>query len=114
MVQDLPLEHLQAGHRLDTELVEQQLPASPVASQSIGLASGPVQGQDDCLPHRLSQRMSRQQALADLDDLPVTPQPEQQSKMILGDAETPLVEKAAGGRDEGSVGEVLQRRPAPQ
>ncbi len=58
--------------------------------------------------------MSRQQALADLDGLPVTPQLEQQSETILGDAETALVEKAACGRDERSVGEVLQGRPAPQ
>jgi hypothetical protein len=61
--QDAGLEIAQGRARVDAELVGQVVADFGVGAQGLGLAAGPVQGEDEQLPQALAQRVLPAQCL---------------------------------------------------
>ena len=85
-----------------------------VGAQGLGLAPGPVQGEDQQLPQPLAQRMFATQSLQLPDELSVAPQRQIRSGAGLDRHQGQLVQMRAFDVREAGIGELGQRLPPPQ
>ena len=112
--QDRPLEPLQLLARLEPELVRQLAPGHPVASQRLGLAAGAVEREHQLAAQALPQRMLGDERLELADELGVTAERQVGVDPLLERRQPQLLQPRDLGLGERLVGEVGERRPAPQ
>ena len=114
LVENRPLEALQLRARVDAELLDQDPAPLLIGLERLGLASRAVE-RDHQLPARpLAQRILGDKRLELADDLRVSPQREIGLDALLDRREAQLLEPRDRRLGEVVVGEVPERRTAPQ
>ena len=114
LVEDLELQLLDRLGRLDAQLVVERAPEALVCGQRIGLAPGAVQRQHQLTVQRLAQRVLGHERLQLADRIRVTAQSELGFEALLQAGEPQLFEMRALDLGERLLGELRERRPAPQ
>ena len=108
------LEPPQLAARLEPELARQLAPRRPVGLQRLGLARRAVQREHQLAAQPLAQRVLGDQRLELADELRVPAGGEVGVDALLERREPQLLQPRALGLRERLVGEVGERRPAPQ
>ena len=114
MVEDLPLEALEALARLEPELFRERAAALLVRPQGLGLPAGAVEGEHELPARPLAQRLLRDERLQLRDELVVSPQLEVGLDALLLGREPQLLEAGDLGLREVLVPELGERRAAPE
>ena len=112
--QDGGLEFLQCPAWVDAQLLSKRLADPPIGLQRLGLPTRAVQAEQELLVQLLTQRLPRDQRLQLPDQLGVPPEGQIGLNPGLQDGEPLLLEPGALGLRERLVGELRQRRAAPQ
>ena len=108
----LRLAGLQAG--VDAELLGEQVTQPPVGRERLALPPVAVQREHELGPPPLAQRVRRDQLFAIRDGLVMAPRGQHGIDAVLGDGRAQLVEPRRLRPREVPVGELRDRRPAPQ
>jgi hypothetical protein len=114
LVQDRLMQLAQRAPRLDPELLDQRRARGLVGLERIRLAPGAIEGEHQLCVQPLAQRMPGGERLEPTDDSGVLAGGEVGVDPLLERAEAQLLELRRVRPGEGLVGEVGQRRPAPQ
>ena len=112
--QDRPLERLQRRRRLDAEALDQRVPRRAVGLERLGLPSGAVQREHLLPAEALAQRVLGDEGLELGDERRMPAEREVGVDPLLERREAQLLEPLAGRGGERLVGEVGERRPAPE
>jgi hypothetical protein len=111
--EDGPFQALQAGARLDPELLDEDPADLLVRRQRVGLPAGAVQGQDQPGPERLAQRVGADQGLQLTGQVGGAAQPQVDVGPALQQDQGPFLQPGRLGR-AGRPGDTGQHRPAPE
>ena len=114
MEEDLLLQAAQLGRRLEAEVLAEPSAVALEGPQRLGLAPGSVQRVHQLGDRSLTQRVLLGQRLQLADQLGCQAAPEIGLDARLDGVEAQLFQAGDVGAGELVVGEVLQRRPAPQ
>ena len=104
----------QLGSRLEPELLDQQLARAPVDLERLGLAATAVERQHQLALKPLAQRFLHDRRLQLADQVVVSANGKLRLDPSLESNQPPLLEPSGLGLDEGLVGHIGKRRPAPQ
>ena len=112
--QDAGLQVAQRGTGVDAEFAGQAVADVGVGGQGLGLAPGPVQGQDEQLPEPLAQRVRPAPGFQFGGELAVAAQRQVGSGPGLDRRQVQLVQPRPFGIKKARISEVGQRLAAPQ
>ncbi len=112
--EDRLLELAQLPSRLEPELVDERAPGVAEALQRVGLPARPVEREHVLRAQALAHRLLAHEALELRHELDVTTETEVGLDALLDRGETQLLEPRGAVLREPLVGEIAQRRPAPQ
>ena len=114
MGQDTLLHALEGRPGLDAEVVRQPRPGLAVDVQRVGLPAGAVQRQHELLPEGLAVGLLEREGPQLLDELPVKAERQVRVEPVLERGQPQLVETRGFAARERLVGELHERRAAPQ
>ena len=114
LAQDALLELTQRVARLDGELLHERTPRVLECLQGVGLASATVEGEHELPAGALPEGLLAHKRLELGDHLGVAPEGELGFDQLLATAEAQLIQPRDARLGEGLVGEIGQRRAAPQ
>ena len=114
LLQDRSLERLERRGRVDAELLDQRAPRLLVGLERLGLSARPVQREHQLTAQPLAQRVLRDETLELADELRMAAEREIGLDPLLERREAKLLEADDRGLGELLVGEVRQRRAAPE
>ena len=114
LLQDLRLEPPESLSRLEPELVDEESAAALVRVERVGLASRAVQREHELRAQAFSQGVGLDELLEVGDELRVAADGKLGIESILERRQAKLLEPRDLGLGECLVGEILQRRPAPE
>ena len=112
--EDAPLQVLERSPRLDAQLVGEGPAAGGVALERLGLAAAAVQREHELAAEPLAQRMLVDERLELADELGALPEPEVGLDALLQAGEAPLLQPGDLSLGPLLVGEVGERRAAPE
>ena len=114
MAEDVALERLQLGRRVEAQLVGQHPPGVPVRGERVGLAPAAVERQHQLRAQRLAQRMLPDQRLQLGHQLGMTAEGEVGLDALTQARQAQLLEALSLAGGEWLVAHVLQRRAPPE
>ena len=114
LLEDRVLELLEAGARLEPQLVRQHAPRAAVGLERLSLARRAVQRQHQLAPQPLAQRVLGHQRLELTDEPRMAPRGQLGVHARLEGLEPQLLDAGDLGLRERLIGEVAERRAAPQ
>src|SRR5205814_7358323 len=107
-------EPLQSRRRLEPEILVERLPRSPVRFERVRLPARAIERQHQLRAERLAQRMLGDEVLQLADELAVAAERELRLVSLLECRKPDLLEALDRGAGERLVGEVGERRAAPE
>ena len=114
MGQDTLLHAFEGRPGLDAQIVRQSRPGLAVGVQRVSLPAGTVQRQHELLPEGLAVGLLEREAAQLLDELPVEAERQLRVDPVLEHGQSQLVEARGFAARERLVGELHERRTAPQ
>jgi hypothetical protein len=114
LVQDLLMQLLQLRRRVDGHLVAEALLQAPVDRQRLGLMAGAIQRQHELRVGALSQRVDRHRGLELPEHLLMAPEREPHFHPISRGRLPQMLQPPRLGTRMHMIGELTERRPAPQ
>ena len=108
------LEPPQLRPRVNAELIGQHGPGPLIGPERVTLSPGPVQGDDQLPPQALPQRMRLRQSFEFSRQLTVPAEHQIRFDTVLGGSQARLLKTDDHQRSEPGIGELGQRRAAPQ
>ena len=114
LIQDLPLELLERGSRLDAELLDERRPSAPEHVKGLGLPPAAIEREHQLAAQTLAERVLGDERLQLGDELVIAAESEVGVDSILERREAQLLEPRDLALCERLVPQVGQRLPAPK